>query len=379
VITINTEPDWIAEVATCVLERESNRSESTIEKSEVYGYSKDAMTEKFTSYNRFRQAVTEEIVELYEKDQVLVTFFKETEHEKEARNNLSSSFLLTFEDYLEWKGIVENASIFTNQKSNYDLEGKRLKEAVVDYATNNVDLLDMTTEIMGIKRRATSEYQLSDLMKELYQFDVPDDFKMKLMWIFSNYEELLEHLGEFYKKAIPVVKKYFPIIEKDFNTSREHLLSCTDLSKMIEEETGMKLPIMKEAYYTISILPYNYLSLTLLDERFFINVGMFMLQLSNNISSLTEEALTRAMKALGEPNRMQIMKLLSNEQMFLQELAEHLHLTTATVSHHIAILCEVNLIMVVVETQDKKRIYYQVCKDTLLKITASLQEIAGNL
>jgi len=377
VVKIYNEPDWILEVVNCVIERGSERPQTTINKAEVYGYTKENMAERFIPYIEFRKAIEKEILPLYEIDSVLVSFFKETPYEKESRNNLSASFISQLEDYFVWKGAIEQSSVFTNQKGSFGEDGKALKECMNDFATNSVDLLQMNSDIMSIESRATKDFQLSDLMKELYQLDAADDFKMKLMWIYSDYIEILDHLCEFFKSSIPIVKKNFHIIEKEFEIARKELLDSTDLNKLIEEETGMKFPKTNDVYYSLAILNYNYLALTLLDERFFVSIGIYMLELSKGPRSMTEEALVRAMKALGEPNRMQIIRLLSKEQMFLQELSEHLQLTTATVSHHITILMEANLIMIVVEALDKKRIYYQVCKDTILKITASLQSLSG--
>ena len=74
------------------------------------------------------------------------------------------------------------------------------------------------------------------------------------------------------------------------------------------------------------------------------------------------------MKALGEENRFNIMKLLSQRPYYLKEIASTVGLTPATVSHHMDQLIQAELVYI---TAEGRKVYYHV-KNEKIKGLAEL-------
>lgn len=79
-------------------------------------------------------------------------------------------------------------------------------------------------------------------------------------------------------------------------------------------------------------------------------------------------------KALSDPTRRQIIELLRNRKMSAGEILDHFHMTGASISHHLSILKNANLV-----TDDKqgKYIYYELnlsVVEEILTWLASLKE-----
>lgn len=67
-------------------------------------------------------------------------------------------------------------------------------------------------------------------------------------------------------------------------------------------------------------------------------------------------------KALGDPNRIQIVQLLTDGELCACNLLEHFQITQPTLSHHMKILTECNL---VTSRKEWKNTYYSLNCDTL--------------
>lgn len=381
-IIIKESPDWIYEVAVCISERMADRVEKTIEKADRYGLNKEDAHEFFKKYQEYKTALESEIIPIYEKDELMKSFFKTTEYEGILLNDVSVSFIFSMEGYLYQNGVELAEDIMGPIYAN-----KTIKIQVAEFMMSLVESLEMDQDILSIETTANDDYSVNELIKSLYQINVPDDFRMKLIWIYSNYEQILNHLVELFRVCVPICIKHYQIIQDDFTRSTGILKGEKDILRTIEMETSVKLDVMDEYIIVTAIMPYNRMMMTFINDKYLIYIGMYMLCLRkigrdsvHEAEEMTDDAFAATLKALAEPNRMKIMRLLTSEQMYMQELAEKLGLTTATVSHHITTLVEVDLITVVVETKDKKKIYYQVCEETLKKVAGMILRIPqGNL
>ena len=80
-------------------------------------------------------------------------------------------------------------------------------------------------------------------------------------------------------------------------------------------------------------------------------------------------------KALSHPVRRAILDLLKMGSLSAGEIAEHFELTGATISHHLNILKKADLIL---ETRQKKYIYYELNTSVLEDIVVWLAELKGD-
>ena len=77
-----------------------------------------------------------------------------------------------------------------------------------------------------------------------------------------------------------------------------------------------------------------------------------------------------ALKALGEENRIEIIRMLCEEEMCVCELIEKLHLSQSAVSHHVKILKQAGLI------NDRRRgqwIFYSLDRDAFRELSDAME------
>lgn len=79
-------------------------------------------------------------------------------------------------------------------------------------------------------------------------------------------------------------------------------------------------------------------------------------------------------KALSSPNRLMIMKMLSKGEMCACEILEAFDFTQPTLSHHMKVLSEADLVVV---NQVGKWAHYRVNYDTLAKLKETVSELGG--
>lgn len=84
--------------------------------------------------------------------------------------------------------------------------------------------------------------------------------------------------------------------------------------------------------------------------------------------------LQETMKALSDPTRRGILKILQDKPYTAGDIAGHFTMTAATISHHLSILKEAKLVL-----QDKrgKYIYYEINTTILDEVIGFFQELKG--
>lgn len=88
-------------------------------------------------------------------------------------------------------------------------------------------------------------------------------------------------------------------------------------------------------------------------------------------SMISDEQAIKILKLISEKNKMEILALAKSTPAYGSMLAQHLGLTTATISHHTNELYEANLLKV---ERKGNRIYYSTNQETLEKLIAFLQK-----
>ena len=85
-------------------------------------------------------------------------------------------------------------------------------------------------------------------------------------------------------------------------------------------------------------------------------------------------AFAETFKALSDPVRRQILELLKKESLSAGDIASHFDMTGATISYHLKILKQADLI---IETRDKNFIYYQLNTSVLEEIMLWISAVKG--
>lgn len=80
------------------------------------------------------------------------------------------------------------------------------------------------------------------------------------------------------------------------------------------------------------------------------------------------------MKALADPTRREILKLLREKTLNAGEISEQFDMTSATISHHLSILKEAKLIL---QEKRGKYIFYEINTSILDEVLQFFQELKG--
>ena len=84
--------------------------------------------------------------------------------------------------------------------------------------------------------------------------------------------------------------------------------------------------------------------------------------------------LQNTLKALADPIRREILNLLKGERMSAGDIAEHFFVTSASVSRHLSVLKEADLIR---DKREGKFIYYELNASVLEEIMLWITELKG--
>ena len=84
--------------------------------------------------------------------------------------------------------------------------------------------------------------------------------------------------------------------------------------------------------------------------------------------------LQQTLKALADPTRREILKVLKNGRQSAGEIADHFSISAAAVSRHLSVLKEADLIEA---TRDGKYIYYELNATVLEEILLWISDLKG--
>lgn len=216
------------------------------------------------------------------------------------------------------------------------------------------------------------------ITRYILKMDLPDSLLYRLEEIYFNREAHIEKLCFIINEAVSFMNKYMDELEPVINGfydywgriqgDRSFYQFITEdisfLSGMEEYKGGyMLVPSLHFAEFSMSIPADSdkrkaVLSISLMYGET-LSVNAMFGTASPKIS--TERAIN-ALKLLSDKSRFEIMRYIHSHNAYGNEIAEHLGLTTATVSHHMSALLEANLISL---EQKNGKIYYHINKDTL--------------
>ena len=87
---------------------------------------------------------------------------------------------------------------------------------------------------------------------------------------------------------------------------------------------------------------------------------------------MTEKNMVAIFKALGDENRIRILKLLHSGEKCACKLLEELNISQSTLSHHMKILCDAGI---VTGRKEGKWMHYSICCDGVCSLRGMLQEL----
>ncbi|MGB4389011.1 MAG: metalloregulator ArsR/SmtB family transcription factor, partial [Caldicoprobacterales bacterium] len=110
--------------------------------------------------------------------------------------------------------------------------------------------------------------------------------------------------------------------------------------------------------------------------RLLMGVGLLFSELNQlkDRSKYRDKMAKKQLKAISDPTRYEIIRQLSIRPQYVQELADALGLTAATLSHHLATLQQAMLVGVRIEG---RRSYYSINEEELKQLAEVLENMAS--
>lgn len=87
---------------------------------------------------------------------------------------------------------------------------------------------------------------------------------------------------------------------------------------------------------------------------------------------MDEQKAAAVFKALGDENRIHILKLLRSGERCACELLEEMNISQPTLSHHMKILCDAGI---VIGRKEGKWMHYSICSESVKSIRVQLQAL----
>lgn len=356
--TIHNTPNWLFEAAACISEQYIENEEKVIENHNKFGMTKEEMTDYFKRYKAYKKAVLKESIPIYNNYSSLKWLFQPLELEVEA-------------DFCIGVSIVA----FWGKRAETDMSDVNIDRLLEEFLISTIS--EYTTEA-GNKELTINN--LSDLVDALNDTSIDDAFKMHLIKLYHTRHKTIKELWEMLLSCVPICQKHFSIIKEDFEKALEALANTEDLEKLLDKSVGIKIKSQIDCDIYSTIFHFNRFNFGLHSDINYYYLGIYFISLVNlkEKNRFNDNDLITDLKALGDATRLKMIHILSERKMYLQELAEDLGLTPATVSHHINTLLKSDLISITVGDENARKVFYEVNSEKLESIGNSIKSLTAN-
>lgn len=350
-------PIWSMETLACLIDGESKREESFIQESEKFGMTTQEMEQLLAPIILYKRKVYEEILPIALKYKKVMKYSKETEIEK-----------VTMSEFLTL--VVKNSECFDKEQTREEIDeifNRHFTSIVNEY------LSDENPEEAVVNN-------IVDIVSYFSMFKLDADFKMQMIELYTERYEVWEELRKFLSEAEGSCKAHFNIIEKQYLEAVNQLERENELEEILQKSDVLTMKFNKVTKVIPFIFIYNSLTLHEYDEEndsLYCIIGIFTLlfieRKKNN--TMNDKHLITDLKAIGDETRLRILRLLTEQKMYNQELAEALNLTSATVSHHMNVLLQSRLISIALDTEKTKKVMYEINKQRLEELGDAIKSI----
>ena len=207
----------------------------------------------------------------------------------------------------------------------------------IEYFLNNINIVKV---------------EMLDIIKEYY---------------FCFFQDFWTNTSSFYKNALLLTEKnvneHFSIT---YILSLHSMLSYKDGKLLMCKETDfeVKVETIKNLWILLSVFTFPHLMINIFEDTLSLVENLLISNLSNSF-----DRISNSIKLLSDPTRISMIKMLQKYTMTNKSLSRLLNITPATVSQHLKILKNSNLL---ISNREKNTIYYQLDNE---RFTASFKEI----
>ena len=227
------------------------------------------------------------------------------------------------------------------------------------------------------------EYDMIKTEKDLFNCiekikDLSYEHKYHLLLLYYHFEDLLQELHTILLDTLSIMEPFFremQVTVTDFVEDFKRNLTEDGLY-FFEKEFGITLKSDKLKIYPTfngfnNLTLENFLGRGSYDHMF-LGIYLFeIIRLRNDIF-MDEKNLAPFLKAISDPSKLEILKLLKYEKLYASQLAEKLQISNATISHHVSTLLNLNLLTF---EKEQTKIYFSLNKEKVQIYLTLLQRV----
>ncbi len=333
---------------------------------------------KYTDYTdeikriyRLLNKIQKEAAKTFQKQREEISFYFGCQDKNEEETNVTlASFLLLTDYAIDFRG--KSLKEIERELKQYPEEKycRKFGEALQHYGCT---ILDTACE---------KDITPADVTRRILKMDLPDETKVHLQEMFWNKEEHREKLFTLLEKGIDFLHRF----DTDFQAEIEifyrywkEKLKKQDFSDFIQNDWQINIEPNELGYEIwVSIIETGIKSYArqlnddgTCDTPDIVYMGtLFSAGISllhGNGKSEKEMAVYTAdvLKALSDPSKFEILSYIRDKSAYGSELAKHMGLTTATISHHMNSLLVCGLVKL---EKENNRIFYQENKEAVEEV-----------
>ena len=220
----------------------------------------------------------------------------------------------------------------------------------------------------------------SDIIKFIAVLPVSGELKWELTSFYNDFDSLkgqlavmIGKIGKLYFDGYEMVRHYTDWFLANYRMSSTHDPEkyLRDKYKVLDgKEPDVLYVIPSSAAADRVSYKMNYTQDQVTD---FLYVGVLHSTVVEACDSPFDDSkLTKTLKVMGDKSKFEIMRLVSDEPKYGLQLAEALDISTATISHHMAQLEEMDLIRT---ERDSNRVYYSLNRETVEYVVKNLNKL----
>ncbi len=233
-------------------------------------------------------------------------------------------------------------------------------------------------------RDVSAAFSMGDVFSKLNNTLFNDAQRMALLRFFQDIDRYYARVREGLEKLEVICRRHYPLVEKRCREKAERYLRQGSDSLPVRYMyrlvlKGETLRPRDPVHLCVTPVMYNSMGLRFvvdqpLDKLLWIGMIYEDLDELKNRQKRRQESTENQLKAIADPTRLSIMRMLSQRPHYVQELADALGLSPATLSHHLKVLLQAMLVGTGIEG---RRSYYSLNAEELSGLAADLQAMAG--
>ena len=353
---VHHSPQWELEVLQCILEKNKKREMTLLENSEKFAMASQEMEDFTRKLSEFKSKCLLELLPILEKFPMLKSYFQWENYEATNRSLLLTLYLHC-EDELSMKLNNNNIDHICD-----NFLGAIIEEVKEDGSGDNITISD-----------------IGYVVEKLKDLELDDSVKFRLIELYTGRYTIIPLFKKFLEEGTLVIQKYFYIIKEDYDNAVMELSDKSKINALFEDTKTIQLGEAKVQLLQPNLFCFNQLSVRWVEDTCLIHCGIYMLEFIKRSrgNQFNDAQLTSDLKAIADSTRLKIIHLLSGKTMYLQEIADQLKLTPATVSHHMNLLLHAELICVTVNIDKAKKIFYELNPEKINALGESIKQLVS--